>query len=87
MSSLVLFFFYRNILVSMPNNLKYEWQSNFLSDFVMPLREFYETVHGERSSLSVFCSQGDWSSFISEVRLQFKLILLRIKSHKHSSVT
>ena len=53
-------FFNRNILVSMPNNLKHEWQSNFLSDFVMPLRDFYETAHGERSSLSVFCSQGDW---------------------------
>ncbi len=57
------------MIICLPGNLKHEWQSNFMSDFVMPLREMYDSALAEHkySSLTSFCSQGDWISLLTEV--------------------
>ena len=57
------------MIVCLPENLKHEWQTNFMSDFVVPLREIYDYALADDkcSSLQSFCSQGDWISLLTEV--------------------
>ena len=54
------------MIICLPENLKHEWQTNFMSDFVIPLREIYDYALADHKYLS-FCSQGDWISLLTEV--------------------
>ena len=68
----VLYFLSRNVIIALPDHLKYDWQTSFVSDFVVPVRENYECYlkQGEYSTFTRICSQGHWSNIITEVSIR-----------------
>ena len=61
----------RNLIVTLRSavDLKYEWQTSFLSDFIVPLRVEYKKLFKQRkySSFKGICSQDHWKCIVTEV--------------------
>ena len=60
---------YRNVLLTLPKQLEYEWKTDFLADFIMPLRTSYRDILKDTNytNFSTVSTQGHWRGMITEV--------------------
>ncbi len=57
------------IVSNLPIELKHEWKTKFVSDFVEPLRTAYHVVLKKQEYSSISSRGNDWSTTVIEVPL------------------